>query len=84
MKMDSQTVIRELNRLKTGQPTRDYESRDKAIERAKYCVKKIIPKKVVYGKWGHPHCPDCEQGILGRENFFCPYCGQRIEWSVDE
>lgn len=79
--MDSQTVINELNKLKTGQPTTDYESRDKAIERAKYCVNKCVPKKVVYGKWGYPYCPDCEQGILGGEIYFCPRCGQAVDWS---
>ena len=29
-------------------------------------------------------CPKCGKTALGRYHNYCPYCGQRIDWSDDE
>ena len=39
--LSKQEVINELNKLKTGQPTKDYGKRDEVVEIAKYAVDKL-------------------------------------------
>ena len=54
---------------------------------SKECYKTIInalenqiPKKPDRWESGHACCCSCKRGIV-REDNYCCYCGQRIDWS---
>ncbi len=56
-----------------------YEALEKLVERD-------TPKKIKYNDYEKPCCPDCGEvqcpnvyAII--RNNFCPYCGQRLDWS---
>ena len=74
--MESQTVITELNKLKTGAPCSDVDHRDKAIEAAKTAVRTQIPQKPVdVGKLKHP--VTIGKGTFGKGThiiYKCPVC----------
>ena len=51
-----------------------------AIEMAINALEKQIPKKPNRWESGHACCCSCKRGIV-REDNYCCYCGQRIDWS---
>ena len=45
-------------------------------------LEKQIPKKP-YWEYGVWHCKSCGLDVF-RDDFFCPICGQEIDWEDDE
>ena len=45
-------------------------------------LEKQVPKKP-YWEYGGCHCKSCGLDVLSDE-YFCPLCGQAIDWSDDE
>ena len=43
-------------------------------------LEKQIPKKPDRWESGHACCCSCKRGIVKEDNYCC-YCGQRIDWS---
>ena len=54
------------------------EAYDLAIE----ALEKQIQKKP-YWEYGGWHCKSCGLDVF-RDDFFCPICGQEIDWEDDE
>ena len=54
------------------------EAYDLAIE----ALEKQTPKKP-YWEYGGCHCKSCGLDVLSDE-YFCPLCGQAIDWEVSE
>lgn len=54
------------------------EAYDLAIE----ALEKQIPKKP-YWEYGGYHCKSCGIDVLSDE-YFCPLCGQAIDWEASE
>ena len=55
---------------------------NKAISMAIEALEKQIPKKP-YWEYGGCHCKSCGLDVLSDE-YFCPLCGQAIDWEDDE
>ena len=53
-----------------------------AIAEAQKALEKQVPKKpyLEYGGW---HCKSCGLDVLSDE-YFCPLCGQAIDWEDEE
>ena len=47
-----------------------------------HALDKQIPKKP-YWEYGVWHCKSCGLDVF-RDDFFCPICGQEIDWEDDE
>ena len=62
------------------------EAKIKAVEEACLlackALEKQIPKKP-YWEYGVWHCKSCGLDVF-RDDFFCPICGQEIDWEGDE
>ena len=62
------------------------EAKIKAVEEACLlaceALEKQIPKKP-YWEYGVWHCKSCGLDVF-RDDFFCPICGQEIDWEDDE
>ena len=54
----------------------------KEIKIAIEALEKQIPKKP-YWEYGVWHCKSCGLDVF-RDDFFCPICGQEIDWEDDE
>ena len=54
----------------------------KALEMAIEALEKRIPKKP-YWEYGGCHCKSCGFDVLSDE-YFCPLCGQAIDWEENE
>ena len=54
----------------------------KEIKIAIEALEKQTPKKP-YWKYGVWHCESCGFDVF-RDDFFCPICGQEIDWEDDE
>lgn len=54
----------------------------KALEMAIEALEKQTPKKP-YWEYGVWHCKSCGFDVF-RDDFFCPICGQEIDWEDDE
>ena len=46
-------------------------------------LEKQIPKKPDRWKSGYACCYSCKRGIV-REDNYCCYCGQKLDWSDEE
>ncbi len=57
----------------------------KAYEDLEELVERDTPKKIEYDDFEEPCCPDCGEvqctNVYATNNCFCPYCGQRLDWS---
>ena len=53
-----------------------------AYDMAIDALEKQIPKKP-YWEYGGCHCKSCGLDVLSDE-YFCPLCGQAIDWEVSE
>ena len=53
-----------------------------ALDLAIEAIEKQIPKKP-YWEYGGCHCKSCGLDVLSDE-YFCPLCGQAIDWEVSE
>ena len=50
-----------------------------ALDTALFCMKKYIPKSVLYNEYGATICPSC-RGVIESESWkHCPWCGRRIK-----
>lgn len=62
------------------------EAKIKAVEEACLlaceALEKQTPKKP-YWEYGVWHCKSCGFDVF-RDDFFCPICGQEIDWGDDE
>lgn len=58
------------------------EQEAKNAEWIRNTTEQLTPKRV--GKWksGKSCCPNCKRGV-SREDNFCSYCGQSLDWSWD-
>ena len=56
--------------------------RIEAICKAVEALEKQAPKKP-YWEYGVWHCKSCGLNVFSDE-YFCPVCGQEIDWSDDE
>ncbi len=56
--------------------------RIEAICKAVEALEKQTPKKP-YWEYGVWHCKSCGFDVF-RDDFFCPICGQEIDWGDDE
>ena len=54
----------------------------KEIKIAIEALEKQTPKKP-YWEYGVWHCKSCGFDVF-RDDFFCPICGQEIDWGDDE
>ena len=54
----------------------------KEIKIAIEAIEKQTPKKP-YWEYGVWHCKSCGFDVF-RDDFFCPICGQEIDWGDDE
>lgn len=74
----------------TWKPHPDYKVLD-AINVAISALNKQTPRKVVfvhplqYDDNGDYMCPTCNYGTVynayGHQSLFCPYCGQKLDWT---
>ncbi len=82
--MDNKQVIKVLEFSKQFLPK--CEEYHEAIDKAVKATEKTIQKKVINSKgWLEcPSCGECLNNDYGTKNNFCPYCGQALDWSVDE
>jgi membrane protease subunit (stomatin/prohibitin family) len=59
-----------------------------ALEILEELVERDTPKKIEYNDYEYPCCPDCGEvqcpNVYAMNNDFCPYCGQRLDWSEIE
>ena len=58
---------------------RQFEAFAKAIE----ALEKQIPKKPYWETYDGWHCKSCGLNVFSDE-YFCPVCGQEIDWGDDE
>ena len=54
-----------------------------AAQMAIKALEKQIPKKPDRWKSGYACCYSCKRGIV-REDNYCCYCGQKLDWSDEE
>ena len=52
-----------------------------ALNMAKAALLKQKRNKPKYTRLGHPHCPFCCTALFGQ--YYCPHCGQHIEYEKD-
>ena len=59
------------------------QKRAEAIDMAINALERQIPKKPDRWKSGYACCYSCKRGIV-REDNYCCYCGQKLDWSDEE
>ena len=86
--MTIEAAIIELNRLKTTERMEiDRDRMTAAIDRLVKAARKQIPQKPKHEEFkdgsGVVKCPICDtsEGVCNYEPYFCPECGQALDWS---
>ena len=79
--MTNEEAIKILTELKPI-PVDGFKIIAKAYDLAIEALEKQIPKKP-YWEYGGCHCKSCGLDVLSDE-YFCPLCGQAIDWEVSE
>ena len=79
--MTNEEAIKILTELKPI-PVDGFKIIAKAYDLAIEALEKQIPKKP-YWEYGGCHCKSCGLDVLSDE-YFCPLCGQEIDWEVSE
>ena len=79
---------------KTFEPKKDNEPIEKSVEHAKTAIKaleKQLPKKADIMDYVFDdinfRCPVCKSEYIcekEHEHFYCPTCGQKLDWTVEE
>ena len=62
------------------------EAKIKAVEEACLLACEALEKQILkkpYWEYGGCHCKSCGLDVLSDE-YFCPLCGQAIDWEDDE
>ena len=58
-----------------------------AVGSALCSLKKQIPVRLVFIEDGYAYCPMCERdfikGNVDWKSEYCPECGQRLDWTID-
>lgn len=86
--MTIEAAMIELNRLKTTERMDiDRDRMTAAIDRLVKAARKQIPQKPKHEEFkdgsGVVKCPICDtsEGVCNYEPYFCPECGQALDWS---
>mgnify|MGYP004619982499 CR=1 FL=1 len=55
---------------------------DSAIELARLCIEKQLPKKPLPEEkyYGNGRCPNCNAVFIDKSTNYCGNCGQALEW----
>lgn len=61
----------------------NFGEQKEAFEVSIKALEKQIPKKPDRWKSGYACCYSCKRGIV-REDNYCCYCGQKLNWESDE
>ena len=80
--MTNEEAIENLKYLISGDCTDTQHDFVKEIKIAIEALEKQTPKKP-YWEYGVWHCKSCGLDVF-RDDFFCPICGQEIDWEGDE
>ena len=80
--MTNEEAIENLKYLISGDCTDTQHDFVKEIKIAIEALEKQTPKKP-YWEYGVWHCKSCGLDVF-RDDFFCPICGQEIDWEDDE
>lgn len=80
--MTNEEAIENLKYLISDDCTDTQHDFVKEIKIAIEALEKQIPKKP-YWEYGVWHCKSCGLDVF-RDDFFCPICGQEIDWEDDE
>ena len=80
--MTNEEVIENLKYLISDDCTDTQHDFVKEIKIAIEALEKQTPKKP-YWEYGVWHCKSCGFDVF-RDDFFCPICGQEIDWEDDE
>lgn len=80
--MTNEEVIENLKYLISDDCTDTQHDFVKEIKIAIEALEKQIPKRP-YWEYGVWHCKSCGFDVF-RDDFFCPICGQEIDWGDDE
>ena len=79
--MTNEEAIKILTELKPI-PVDGFKIIAEAYDLAIDALEKQMPKKP-YWEYGGCHCKSCGLDVLSDE-YFCPLCGQAIDWEVSE
>ena len=79
--MTNEDAIKILTELKPI-PVDGFKIIAEAYELAIEALEKQVSKKP-YWEYGVWHCKSCGLDVF-RDDFFCPICGQEIDWEDDE
>ena len=80
--MTNEEAIENLKYLISDDCTDTQHDFVKEIKIAIEALEKQVPKKP-YWEYGVWHCKSCGLDVF-RDDFFCPICGQEIDWEDDE
>ena len=80
--MTNEEAIENLKYLISDDCTDTQHDFVKEIKIAIEALEKQTPKKP-YWEYGVWHCKSCGLDVF-RDDFFCPICGQEIDWEDDE
>ena len=80
--MTNEEAIENLKYLISDDCTDTQHDFVKEIKIAIEALEKQTPKKP-YWEYGVWHCKSCGFDVF-RDDFFCPICGQEIDWEDDE
>jgi len=80
--MTNEEAIENLKYLISGDCTDTQHDFVKEIKIAIEALEKQTPKKP-YWEYGVWHCKSCGLNVFSDE-YFCPICGQEIDWEDDE
>ena len=80
--MTNEEAIENLKYLISGDCTDTQHDFVKEIKIAIEALEKQTPKKP-YWEYGVWHCKSCGLNVFSDE-YFCPICGQEIDWEVSE
>lgn len=80
--MTNKEVIEKLKYLISDDCTDTQHDFVKEIKIAIEALEMQTPKKP-YWEYGVWHCKSCGHDVF-RDDFFCPICGQEIDWEDDE
>lgn len=87
--MTHEEVIRTIKKLV---PSSDNFLARKAVEEAINAIKKQVPKKPLpasdidkeYLFGNEAVCPNCRHMVAPYNGYYCPWCGQLIDWEDEE
>lgn len=89
--MDEKKVREAIETIKSNYPTSGYYMLCEALDIAIEALEKQLPKKVDIMDYPlgdiNFRCPVCKSEYIcekEHEHFYCPTCGQKLDWTVEE